>query len=93
MCEFFAGNDLISHNQVGLKRSDSRFNQLVSITHETYNSFDDGLDVPGVFLDISKAFDNVWHKGLLYKLKQNVISSNLLDTTTESYTIIILSLY
>ena len=31
-----------------------------------------------MFLDISKAFDKVWHKGLLFKLKQNVINGHLL---------------
>ena len=32
-----------------------------------------------VFLDISKSFDKVWYKGLLFKLLQNGISGNLLD--------------
>ena len=32
-----------------------------------------------VFLDISKDFDNVWLKGLLFKLSQYGISGNLLD--------------
>ena len=32
------------------------------------------------FLDISKAFDKVWYHGLLYKLNQNGISGNLLET-------------
>ena len=36
-----------------------------------YKSFDanPSLEVRAVFLDISKAFDRVWHDGILYKLK------------------------
>ena len=36
-----------------------------------------------MFLDISKAFGEVWHQGLLYKLKQNGISGNLLETLID----------
>ena len=31
-------------------------NQLLSITHEIYQSFDDNLEVRAVFLDISKPY-------------------------------------
>ena len=31
-----------------------------------------------MFLDISKAFDKVWHDGLLYKLKRNGINGDIL---------------
>ena len=72
-------NNLISSNQSGFKPGDSCINQLLSITHEICNSFDEGLEVRSVFLDISKAFDTVWHQGLLFKLSQNGISGNLLD--------------
>ena len=70
MFEFFIKNNLISQNQSGFKPDDSCRNQLSVITHEIYKSF----DIRAVFLGISKAFDKVWHQGLLYKLKQNGIS-------------------
>ena len=79
MYSFFIENDLISSNQSGFKQGDSCINQLLSITHEIYQSLDQGYEVRGVFLDISKAFDKVWHKGLLYKLEQNGIKGLLLN--------------
>ena len=42
-----------------------------------------GLETRAVFLDISKAFNKVWHEGLLFKLKLNGISGNLLNVITD----------
>ena len=83
MFRFFLDNKLISTNQSGFKPGDSCINQLLSITHEIYKSFDDGLEVRSVFLDISKAFDKVWHEGVISKLKQNGISGDLLNILTD----------
>ena len=38
-----------------------------------------GLEVRSVFFGISKAFDKLWHDGIIYKLTQNGISENLLN--------------
>ena len=83
MFRFFLDNKLISTNQSGFKPGDSCMNQLLSITHEIYKSFDDGLEVRSVFLDISKAFDKVWHEGIIFKLEQNGISEDLLNILTD----------
>ena len=79
MLNFFVENKLISSNQSGFKPGGSWINQPLSITHEIYESFDVGFEVKSVFLDITKAFDKVWHDGIIYKLTQNGISGNLLN--------------
>ena len=78
MYSVFIENDLISSNQSGFKQGDSCINQLLSITHDIYQSLDQGYEIHGVFLDILKAFDKVWHKGLIHKLEQNGIGGPLL---------------
>ena len=78
MLKYFLHNNLITPKQSGFRPGDSCINQLVSITHDIFSSFDNGLEVREVFLDISKTFDKVWHDGLIYKLKQNGIKDKLL---------------
>ena len=75
---YLSANKVISKYQSGLQPGDSCINQLLSITHEIFTSFDNGLETRSVFLVISKAFDKVWHKGLILKLKQNAISGEVL---------------
>ena len=74
---------MISSDQSGFKPGDSCIKQLLSITHEIYKSFDNGFEKRDVFLDISKAFDKVWHEGIIFKLKQNGISGKLLSVLAD----------
>ena len=83
MFSFFLAKNLLAPNQSGFKPGDSCMNQLLSITHEIYSSFDGGFEVRSVFLDISKAFDKVWHEGIIFKLQQNGISDDLLNILSD----------
>ena len=74
---FIRDNNLLSPFQSGFRPGDSTINQLISITTEIYEAFENHDEVRALFLDISKAFDKVWHEGLLHKLKQNGITGSL----------------
>ena len=45
-------------NQSGFKPGDSCINQLLSVTHEIYLSFDNEFEVRYVFLDLSSHIKN-----------------------------------
>ena len=71
--------ELLNPNLSGFRPSDFCVNQVLALTHEIFEAFDCNppLEVRSVFLDISKAFDKVWHEGLLYELKPMGISGEL----------------
>ena len=56
----------LERNQSGFKPGDCCINQLLSITHEIYESFDVELEIRSVFIDISNVFDNVWHDDIIF---------------------------
>ena len=82
----FNKNKLLSDAQSGFRPSDLCKCQLLSIVHDIYKSFDcnPSLKVGGIFSDISKAFDRVWHNGLIYKTKSLGISDSPLKLIENS---------
>ena len=81
MYNHLISNDLITKNQSGFRPGDSCTNQLLSLVHDIHTAFDhrNCLEVRSVYLDMSKAFDKVWHEGVIFKLKQNGFEGNLLN--------------
>ena len=72
--------NLLNPNQSGFRPGDSTINQLLSIIHSIHSAFDcyPTLEVHSVFLDILKAFDKVWHEGLIYKIRRCGVAGTLL---------------
>ncbi len=77
-------NKLLTPFQSGFIPGDSTTNQLLSIYHTFCEAVDAGKEVRVVFFDISKAFDRVWHKGLIHKLRNIGINGTIL-TWVENY--------
>ena len=75
---FFRDNNVITAFQSGFVPGDSTVNQLIDIYSTFCKALDEGKEVRAIFCDISKAFDSVWHKGLLFKLKSAGVSGSLL---------------
>ena len=77
--DYFIEHNVITSLQSGFTSGDSTVNQLVDIYNTFCRALDEGKEVRAVFFDISEAFDRVWHKGLLFKLKCVGISGTLLE--------------
>ena len=77
--EHCLNHKLLSPKNSGFKKGDGAINQMICITDKIYSALDNGKNVAMIFLDISKAFDRVWHKGLLYKLHTFGIRGQLLN--------------
>ena len=66
----------------GFKKGDSAVYRFLELTHDIYQGMEDRKHTCAVFLDISKAFDRVWHAGLFLKIEQMGIRGNLYGLTT-----------
>ena len=81
--KFLNDNHVITTLQSGFVPWNSTANQLVDMYNTFCKARDEGKEIRAIFCDISKAFDKVWHKGLLYKLETAGISESLLSWFTD----------
>ena len=63
-------NGFFSKYQSGFRKSKSTNDHLFRLSQTIMESFNRGEHVIAAFLDVEKAFDNVWHNGLRYKIYQ-----------------------
>ena len=60
----------MNKHQSGFRRAKSTDDHLFRLSQSIMESFNRGEHVVATFLDVEKAFDNVWHNGLRYKIFQ-----------------------
>ena len=63
-------HEILTKYQSGFRPKDSTTNQLLEIYHIVLENLDKWKDIKFIFCDVSKAFDKIWHRGLLHKLKK-----------------------
>ena len=80
---FLFDNNIFSPNQAGFRSGDYCINGFISINHKILNAFDKEFDVHGIFIDITKAFEKVWHDDLSLKQLKNGVSRDIINILRE----------
>ena len=62
-------NSILTPLQSGFMSGESPTNQLTYLYYTFSHALDSGKEIQVVFCDISKAFDRVWHQGILLKFR------------------------
>ena len=75
---YLSQNKLIYEYQSGFLPKHSTVHQLIEMYNSILNSLEKKELSCFVFCDFSKAFDRVWHRGLIHKMKSYGIKGNLL---------------
>ena len=75
--DFLEKFDLFSDFQYGFRPSRSTADLLTVVSDRIARAFNGSGATRAVALDISMAFDRVWHAGLLHKLKSYAISCQM----------------
>jgi endonuclease/exonuclease/phosphatase family metal-dependent hydrolase len=68
LCNFLESNDFFVMQQSGFRNNKGASDNLTYFTQKLSENINRGKKAVGIFFDISKAFDKVWHNGLLFKL-------------------------
>ena len=87
LTSFTSNNNLIAKEQIGFQTGNRTSDHILTIKSLVNKYVTDvkGGKLFACFIDLSKAFDTIWHNGLFHKLKSSGINGNFLTTLMDAY--------
>ena len=73
LTNYIEQNDIINKEQAGFRKNKSTHDKLFQLTQIAIQAKNRKQACASVFMDVEKAFDKVWHNGLLHTLQQHNI--------------------
>jgi len=72
-------NSLFNKSQSGFRKACSTTDHIIRLADDVHLAIKNRQYTLAVMLDLTKAFDMVWHRGLLHKIKGLVLQGNVLE--------------
>ena len=76
-------NPLLPKEQAGFRREKSTVDQVVLLTQNIEDSFEAKKKAGAVFIDLTAAYDTVWHRGLTCKLLRLLLDKHMVRMIME----------
>lgn len=84
--DFIYSNNILRPEQMGFRSRHSTQHQLWRVVEYIHSARESSNLACVVFVDISKAFDKIWHDGLIYKLIQLNLPAQLIHILSDYLT-------
>ena len=72
-------NKVLNNTQAGFRKGSRTEDQLFRFVQSTMDGFQQGKHTSAVFIDLQQAYDRVWRKGLLIKMRNMGIHGKMLE--------------
>ncbi|XP_076343227.1 uncharacterized protein LOC143243263 [Tachypleus tridentatus] len=77
LLHFCESNNILPESQNASRKNRQTTDHLTRLTESIYKAYNNNQVTIGVFLDVKKAFDSVWHNAIIYKLNHQTIEPQI----------------
>lgn len=86
LLRFLTENNVLSKSQIGFLPNYRTTDHIFTLSTLTDNQINKNKSKFSCFVDFKKAFDSIWHEGLLYKLLESGVGGKTADIIKSMYT-------